>query len=400
MQQILVNPIAAMAQGQEAAGQMSDMRRQNALRQLYEQQGAGIAQGDQNALAALARIDPMAAAELTQKRNALDIDRQNLDLRKDEFGLRQKSADFDEARLDMARKEAKRAATEHAAKMSAAERQQEITKITDGLKGAIRFYEAGDEQGYNQYIQSLGVSPEEAPFEQFPAVAAQYDGVLGALKEVQELGAGPKPADEYQRYVQEEQSAGRQPLGRIEYAQAKKGKGFSVTMADGTVVQVGGGNDGGSVQPSSPEAMVSTIDGILNDPALDTSTGIFSPLQSVPGTPQRRFGARSKQLEGQAFLQAFESLKGGGQITEIEGTKATQAIGRLDTAQSADDYRQALTELRDILGKAQQRPIGWAYNQKDPTLKQGNAPEVGVVEEGYRFLGGDPAKAESWEKVR
>jgi hypothetical protein len=56
-----------------------------------------------------------------------------------------------------------------------------------------------------------------------------------------------------------------------------------------------------------------------------------------------------KQIQGAAFLQAFETLKGGGQITEVEGRKATQAIARLSTAQSEAAAEQALLELADIL---------------------------------------------------
>ncbi len=101
--------------------------------------------------------------------------------------------------------------------------------------------------------------------------------------------------------------------------------------------------------------MLATIDGIIADPALDSSTGWLSWMQAVPGTDQYRFGQRALQLQGQSFLQAFESLRGGGQITEIEGTKATQAIGRLSTAQKPEDYKSALGELKDIINAAKQR---------------------------------------------
>jgi len=125
-----------------------------------------------------------------------------------------------------------------------------------------------------------------------------------------------------------------------------------------TMVQgVGVDGEDGRMKPSDPSFMLQAIDGILNDPALDTSTGLMSPLQNVPGTPQYRFGTRARQLQGQAFLQAFESLKGGGQITEIEGQKAEAAIGRLDTAQGPDDYRNALMELRGVIEAAQKRAV-------------------------------------------
>jgi hypothetical protein len=101
--------------------------------------------------------------------------------------------------------------------------------------------------------------------------------------------------------------------------------------------------------------MVRTIDGILNDPGLEKATGMLSLMQRVPNTDAYRFGTRVRQLQGQAFLQAFESLKGGGQITEIEGQKATDAIGRLDSAQRPEDYRNAMNELREIILLARER---------------------------------------------
>ena len=190
-------------------------------------------------------------------------------------------------------------------------------------------------------------------------------------------GLEAAPADEYGRYTQEELAAGRQPLSRIDYALAKRGGGTVVydPTTGRPLVSIGGQPAGSALNPSSPDSMIASIEGILGDPALDSATGIFSFLQSVPGTPQRRFGARAAQLEGQAFLQAFESLKGGGQITEIEGRKATQAIGRLDTTQSPSDYRQALQELRDLLIKGRNRPVGWSQQHgKD-------APQLSTEEE-------------------
>lgn len=42
-------------------------------------------------------------------------------------------------------------------------------------------------------------------------------------------------------------------------------------------------------------------------------------------------------------------LKGGGQITEIEGMKAEQAMARMDRAQSEAEFKQALTDFRDAV---------------------------------------------------
>lgn len=105
---------------------------------------------------------------------------------------------------------------------------------------------------------------------------------------------------------------------------------------------------------------IALIDAMIDHPGRETATGASStwdPRNYFAGTEATDFNVRRKQLEGRAFLEAFESLKGAGQITEVEGQKATQAIARLDTAQSDEAYLQALTELRGILetGKARAR---------------------------------------------
>lgn len=67
------------------------------------------------------------------------------------------------------------------------------------------------------------------------------------------------------------------------------------------------------------------------------------------GTDNANFEAILNKVKGKAFLQAFQSLKGGGSITEKEGTKAEDAIAALDTAQSDDQFKQSLSDLRQIM---------------------------------------------------
>lgn len=107
------------------------------------------------------------------------------------------------------------------------------------------------------------------------------------------------------------------------------------------------------------------IDELLTHPGFKTSVGVerIAPLRMIPGTPQADFESRLGQLQGSSFLQAFESLKGGGQITEVEGQKATQAINRMNAATSEREFKAAADELRTILRqgisraeRAQQRP--------------------------------------------
>ena len=44
-------------------------------------------------------------------------------------------------------------------------------------------------------------------------------------------------------------------------------------------------------------------------------------------------------------------MKGGGQITEIEGQKGEAAIARLRTAQSEPEFLEALQDFRELVGE-------------------------------------------------
>jgi hypothetical protein len=78
-------------------------------------------------------------------------------------------------------------------------------------------------------------------------------------------------------------------------------------------------------------------------------------MRFVEGSDVAGYERRQLQVEGKAFLEAFESLKGGGAITEAEGIKATQAISRMNKAQSEVEYVKAARELQDIVRKGVER---------------------------------------------
>jgi hypothetical protein len=92
-------------------------------------------------------------------------------------------------------------------------------------------------------------------------------------------------------------------------------------------------------------------------------------LPAFPGTRDAGFDAMGDQLKGKVFLEAFQSLKGAGQITEVEGQKATDAIGRLNRAQSEGDYKAALTELKGVITGGMER----ARRQASPAAPSGGA---------------------------
>jgi hypothetical protein len=78
-------------------------------------------------------------------------------------------------------------------------------------------------------------------------------------------------------------------------------------------------------------------------------------MRFVEGSDTASFEIRQKQIEGKAFLEAFNALKGGGSITEKEGEKGTQAIMRMNKASSEREYVTAARELQDILRAGRDR---------------------------------------------
>lgn len=100
---------------------------------------------------------------------------------------------------------------------------------------------------------------------------------------------------------------------------------------------------------ASADLALNTIDQIRNNPNRALGTGWSSFGNLIPGSRGYDFQQRVDQAAGGAFLQAFQTLKGGGQITEVEGQKATKAIARMQTAQSEGAFLKALDDYEAVI---------------------------------------------------
>lgn len=96
------------------------------------------------------------------------------------------------------------------------------------------------------------------------------------------------------------------------------------------------------------EYVLGLIDQLANHKDLDKATGFYSILPTIPGV-NSDVRSRIDQLQGQNFLQAYQGLRGGGQITEVEGKKAQEAQARLNTAQTAQEFKAALKDMADLV---------------------------------------------------
>lgn len=103
------------------------------------------------------------------------------------------------------------------------------------------------------------------------------------------------------------------------------------------------GEAGGKAAADLPRVLdnaslaIKTISQIRAHPGKQYGLGAAGVLPGIPGTQQRGFVNLVDQAKGKVFLEAFNSLRGGGQITEAEGAKATQALARMDRAQTPED---------------------------------------------------------------
>lgn len=115
--------------------------------------------------------------------------------------------------------------------------------------------------------------------------------------------------------------------------------------------------------------LFNTLGKAIHHPGRETATGLsgtLDPRNYISGSEATDFQVLLDQIQGSAFLQAFESLKGGGQITEVEGKKAEQAIARLNRAQSDKEFKTALEEFQSIVGAARDRMRGGTKPPEPP----------------------------------
>ena len=104
----------------------------------------------------------------------------------------------------------------------------------------------------------------------------------------------------------------------------------------------------------------------------------------IAGTNAAGAKALLDQIKGQQFLQAFESLKGGGQISNAEGETATKALSAINERTSEKDLKQNINTLRDILQRAQQRAStraqqGYQRVSVQSPMQQGSIEKTTIV---------------------
>lgn len=135
----------------------------------------------------------------------------------------------------------------------------------------------------------------------------------------------------------------RQPISRVQKniaeQEAQKEVGQAAGKAQVALPQI----------ENAANLALETIEKIKRHPGKQYGVGVAGVLPGVPGTQQRGFVALVNQAKGQVFLDAYNALRGGGAITEVEGAKAEAARARMDRAQTQEDFDAALEDYGDVV---------------------------------------------------
>lgn len=153
---------------------------------------------------------------------------------------------------------------------------------------------------------------------------AVFNQATGEFMQAPDTGAASLPADvqEYNFYAEQTRAAGQEPLPYLDYVQALKGNGLSITTADGTVIQQGGkalteGQSKDTVYATRAEGALPIIDQFgseLMNPAARAVEG--DPTGLLRGQQSPEF--QQARQAGKEFLQAILRKDTGAAITPQE----------------------------------------------------------------------------------
>lgn len=125
------------------------------------------------------------------------------------------------------------------------------------------------------------------------------------------------------------------------------------------------------------------VEDALNHKGLGANFGLRGQVPNVPGGDAANAASKLDQLKDVAFLNSYESLRGSGAITDVEGAKGTNAIFRMQKSQSEEEFKNAAKDFLEVIDlgvkRAENRASGKVFNQENqsqqPTQSQ-NQPVI------------------------
>ena len=343
---------ARAAEQQKYAAQLAGMNN-------LQQAKFGIAQGAgqlaQAGAGMMGMVDP--AVEQSQRREAVMASGGDLST---SAGLKAKAAQFAAAgdqqtamKLVIAARNME--AQESKMKLEAAKTTQEYTKADLDIaqaKKALRenpnlaVTEVGvkGKPGWMQRVLFDKTNPKSA----YEEIGEPYQTPQGM--KISMGGSGSSDSKQPLAYINEK---GQAVWGNIGEARGRPAAAYdpitkqliATGMAEGRET----GAAAGAAKIALPEAKLTLrqvkkdVSELESHPGFESTVGwTYKPgFRFIEGSDEAGFMKRLEQVQGGAFLDAYQLLKGGGAITEIEGIKATQAKNRMSKATNETEFKQA-----------------------------------------------------------
>ncbi|WP_170545297.1 hypothetical protein [Ruegeria arenilitoris] len=415
------NPVNAFARGQALRAQTDQSQHQNALRNLFQQQGANILAGDSTALNALAQFDPGAALEIRGQHQVQNN------------------------RAATARRQAEM----HERAINAAEVEQDLAKIRQGIAQAAALHAQGDLQGINQLLAQVNHPPIQS-LDEFHGVAMKFADAEKAIADF----LAPKDRDFSNFKVVGNQLYDLSAEGGpAVVGSSRQTPGFSVTTPDGTVVQHGwqgdtppGQNPDATGTPRNPTQLgkeLSKIDAAALEEinaagrtatdleSLATQLDTVAPQVGYTGPGGQAYGFVDDVvgfLPGDSGARgAFKSLAMEAQLTFTEKTKGAitdREMGMFRAAvpnlgQTPEGNAAIAQIMKAGAARAQSRAAffeNWArkhgslegaqevwseYMRDNPLISQGQSGEIQANPEGdwQSYLNRQPAMSYTPENI-
>lgn len=384
--------------GKEARRVADAAEQINAMNAFIGQNGAALMGGDQNAMAQLAGFGPqglqmamgmqgdLAAQERQAKMDAMAMEDRAYGRERDKISDLREDQQWE---MQMA---------EYKKGLSAEEAAAEAAQLEEAAKMALT---ATSPEQWDQLAQENGAPELVGQFENREAVAARFMSMAEVLKsqeaEKPDLTTSQK---DYKFYEAQEIAAGRTPLSFNDWdLQSRKASATNVTTTVGGATPEATAAFNKGVKSDNVNEVISDIEATMAGATLPTSGLGGSLLASVPGTAAGDIAANLNTLKAAASFSSLQAMRDAsktgaalGAVSDTEIKLLGAELASLEQSQSPEQFARNLKRFQKVYNEIVNGPDGAS---DDAT----GTPLEGMVEDGYRFKGGDPADPANWEQV-
>ena len=159
-------------------------------------------------------------------------------------------------------------------------------------------------------------------------------------------------------------------------AGADYGEADAAAAARGAVVGKSAGENiaAASSDVQAAQNALDLIQSLRDDPDRGAGTGKSAWFNRVPGTAGFNYQQKVDQAKGGAFLSAIQQMRGLGALSNNEGSAATAAVTRMNTAMTEDAFLAALSDYETIVRQGMEKAQALLRPDAQQAPPQGSAP--------------------------